>query len=280
MEPSTLMDLVRRSADYLTQRGIRNGRREAEWIFCHFLAMERLDLFTRFDMLLDNDEVDRLRTAIQRRGRREPLAYILGNQPFCGLDLQVSPAVLVPRPETEELVALALADGDAMAAAPTVLDVGTGSGAIALAIASARPIWAVSAVDASADALHIARANAQRLNLRVHFEYSDLVLQAPGPWDLICANLPYVGEDERERCDPEISHEPAMALFSGGDGLHAIRRLIDALPAALTPAGVCWLEHGDRQGAAIADLCQAKGLSSRLKRDQQDRERFTRVWAS
>ena len=204
----TLMNLLRRSTDYLAQRGIENARREAEWLFVDCLNLTRLDLYTRFDMLVDSSDVDRLRGLITRRGRREPLAYILGTQPFCGLELQVDKRVLVPRIETEQLVELALSEIKERNGPVQVIDVGTGSGAIALALADviAQDALdaAVSAVDVSEEALAVARANAASSQLQCDFFTSDLLAQAPGPWQVVVTNLPYIGEHERERCDPEL----------------------------------------------------------------------------
>ena len=152
--------------------------------FVDCLNLTRLDLYTRFDMLVDSSDVDRLRGLITRRGRREPLAYILGTQPFCGLELQVDKRVLVPRIETEQLVELALSEIKARNGPVQVIDVGTGSGAIALALAHTIAQGAldasVSAVDVSEEALAVARANAASSQLHCDFFTSDLLAQAPG----------------------------------------------------------------------------------------------------
>jgi release factor glutamine methyltransferase len=270
-----LLDLVKRSADYLVAHGIANGRREAEWIFCEALGLARIDLYTRFDMPLDDAEVARLRALVQRRGRREPLAYVLGNQEFCGLKLAVTPAVLVPRPETEELVALVLADEPRPAV--RLLDVGTGSGALALAFAHARPGWSVAATDVSPAALALAGANAARLGLAVAFSQGDLAGHLAGPFELIVANLPYVGEDERGECDPELAFEPALALFAGADGMECMRRLIADAPRLLAPGGRLWLEHGWRQREPLAAACARHGLVATTSADLAGRDRFTRI---
>ena len=275
--PPRLLDLVQRSAVWLAERGIApaaQARREAEWIFTEALGLTRMDLYTRFDQPLEPGEVQRLRALVARRGRREPLAYILGNQPFRKLILQVGPGVLVPRPETEELVTLALTD---LPPGGRVVDIGTGSGAIALAIAAERPDAIVIACDISAEALAIAQANAQRLSLHVDFQQGDLGKGLPGGWDLIVANLPYIAESERSECDPEVGHEPALALFAGADGLDLIRPLIADLPRLLAPDGVAWLEHGYRQGPAVRALAAAAGLVAATTRDHADRDRFCRV---
>jgi len=273
MDAPILKDLLAKSGAWLQGKGLPNGRREAEWIFSDSLGLSRMDLYLRWDMPLSPVEVDRLRERIARRARREPLAYILGTQPFGDLVLQVGPGVLVPRPETEELIPLVLADATPGA---RLLDVGTGSGAIALACAKARPDLRVEATEVSEDALSIARANAQRLDLSVTFHRGDLATHLTGPFQVVVANLPYIGETERGDCDPELAFEPAGALFSGADGLDLIRRFVADLPR-LCPGGVVWLEHGWRQGPAIAALATAAGLSSRLVLDGAGKERFTRI---
>ena len=278
----TLMNLLRRSTDYLAQRGIENARREAEWLFVDRLSISRMDLYTRFDMLLDPGEVDALRQVVIRRGRREPLAYILGTQPFCGLELAVDERVLVPRIETEQLVELALNELKALGGTPRVIDVGTGSGAIALGIARAAQVEDVScelwAVDASGEALTVAKANAVANDIDCRFAESDLLNSAPGPWDLVVTNLPYIGEEECHRCDPELDHEPALALYSGSDGLDHYRRLVTQLPEQLAPDGCAWCEHGDLQAEAMAEIVATAGLRSRYTADFNDKERFTRIW--
>lgn len=273
--PESLLALVRRTAQWLSERGIANARREAEWLFAETLGLSRLELYTRFDMPLSADELARLRERVQRRARREPLAYILGWQPFCGLRLAVTPAVLVPRPETEQLVALAL---DGQPAAPRrALDVGTGSGAIALALKHARPAWEVMASDCSPEALAVAQANGARLGLEVAWRRADLAEGIAGPFDLVIANLPYIADDERALCDPELQYEPAIALFPGGDGLALIRRLLAAAPALLAADGVLWLEHGFRQAAAVAEAAAAHGLRTVAHRDAAGLPRFAEV---
>jgi len=272
---NTLLALVQRSAQWLAGKGLENAKREAEWIFAEALGLTRIELYTRYDMPLDSNETARLRELVQRRGRREPLAYVLGTQEFRGLRLRVSPAVLVPRPETAELVGLVLAvltPGE-----QRVLEVGTGSGAIALALKHARPELAVQARDLSPEALAVAQGNASALGLAVDFSQGDLAAGLQGPFAAVVANLPYIAEDERGLCDPELAFEPALALFPGGDGLGPIRRLIADAPRLLAADGRLWLEHGFRQAAAVAAAASAAGLAATVHRDGAGHERFSEL---
>ncbi len=276
MSLPTLMDLVRRSTDYLANHGITNARRETEWIFAETLKLSRMELYTRFDMPLEEADVTRLRVLVQRRGRREPLAYVLGTQSFGELTLAVGPGVLVPRPETEELVEFALTCGVAETSL-RVLDVGTGSGAIALSVKRARPQWTVMATDASAEALAYARANGERAVVAVDWRLGHLGHELSGPFDLVLANLPYIGEQERAQCDPELAFEPQAALFSGADGLDLITELIRDLPRLLAPQGQAILEHGWQQGAGIRALGAAAGFQVDIIQDLGHKDRFAHL---
>ncbi|WP_295856484.1 peptide chain release factor N(5)-glutamine methyltransferase [uncultured Xylophilus sp.] len=196
-----------------------------------------------------------------RRRAGEPVAYLVGRQEFFGLPLAVDARVLVPRPDTETLVdwALALDDlppGDA--GGPRVLDLGTGSGAIALALQHARPGWRVEAVDASADALAVATANAARLGLPVRFLHGDWLAGRDAGYALIVSNPPYIAA-----ADPHLAalvHEPLSALASGADGLDDLRRIVGAAPAHLAPGGWLLLEHGYDQAGAVRALLDRAGF--------------------
>lgn len=192
-----------------------------------------------------------------RRGQGEPIAYLLGEKEFYGRRFAVSPAVLVPRPETELLVDVALRQlRDRQES--RVLDLGTGSGCVAVTLALERPSAAVVAVDRSADALAIARSNAQRYDAAVELLLGDWYRTVAGAFDLIVANPPYVAA-----ADPHLRglrHEPRDALVAGADGLDDLRFIIAGAPAHLNPGGMLAVEHGHDQGACVRDLFARAGF--------------------
>ena len=211
----------------------------------------------------DTDEVstpaaERFRADCLRRVGGEPLAYILGAKEFHGLTLAVDARVLVPRPDTETLVEWALERLDGLPA-PRVLDLGTGSGAIALAIQKARPDAEVSAVDASADALAVAEANARRLALPVRFRRADWLDGAPQGLTLIVSNPPYIAAQDEHL--PALRHEPSSALVSGADGLDDLRRIVAQAPTHLAADGWLLLEHGHDQAPAVRALLASRGFA-------------------
>ena len=194
----------------------------------------------------------------QRRLAGEPVAYLTGRKEFYGLPLQVDARVLDPRPDTETLVDWAL-EVIAPLASPRVVDLGTGSGAIALALQSQRTDARVLAVDASADALAVARANAERLGLPVQFHQADWLAGVEGPFDAIVSNPPYIPS-----ADPHLAaltHEPLQALASGADGLDDIRTIVAQAPTHLRPGGWLLLEHGYDQAEAVQALLAARGFA-------------------
>ena len=205
-----------------------------------------------------------LSARLLRRLAGEPVAYLLGEKEFHGLDLRVDPRVLVPRPDTETLVdwALECLEGQA---APRVLDLGTGSGAIALALQHARADAQVDAVDASADALAVASANAERLKLPVRFAQADWLAGAARGYALIASNPPYIAVGDPHL--PALQHEPASALVAGADGLDDIRRIVADAPAHLAEGGWLLLEHGHDQAPAVRQLLAAHGFAEVQSRD-------------
>lgn len=250
---------------------------DADLLLAHALARPRSWLFAHADDLLPAEVQARFEALVARRHAGEPVAYLVGHRGFWRFDLQVSPATLIPRPETELLVELALALLPADRAL-RVADLGTGSGAIALAVAHERPLARVVATDASAAALAIARANAETLQLdNVEFRHGDWLEPIAGErFDLIASNPPYIAEHDTHLQEGGLRFEPRDALASGSDGLDAIRKIVREAPACLAPGGWLLLEHGWDQGRAVRALLSDAGFADvATERDLEARDRVT-----
>ena len=248
-----------------------SARLDAELLLGAVLGWSRAQLFARTHDELDDGNAQRYAALVQRRRGGEPVAYLTGTQGFWALDLEVTPSVLVPRPETELLVQWALECGPQHDA--RVVDLGTGSGAIALALAGERPRWRLTAVDLSDAALAVARRNAGRSGLDVEFvEGSWWAPLAGRRFDLAVANPPYIA-----RHDPHLDalrHEPMLALSDGDDGLQALRAIVDGAAAHLVAGAWLLLEHGYDQGEAVRTLLAAAGFTDiATRRDLEGRER-------
>lgn len=324
----TLLEILQKTTAYLAGKGVPNPKLNAELLLAHVLRLRRLDLYLQFDRPLHTDELDALRPLVQRRGRREPLEYIIGNRPFVDIELLCDRRALVPRSETEELVELLAKyfDANADTAAKTdensaparpapprrVLDLGTGTGALALALAKLWPQASICAVDASAEALELARANAAHNNLsdRITFAaanwFTPLTDTAPaavaipaaapaapansatlcpplssvftgGAFDLIVSNPPYLTHAEWEVADPEVKdYEPYGALVATEDGLADLRAILCAAPAFLAPGGLLALETGIAHHEALAQIAAATQAYTHTEshRDSDARPRF------
>lgn len=225
----------------------------------HVLSCGRAELIGRPEALVPPEMVDRFRALVKRRMQREPLQYVLGETEFFGLRIEVTQDVLIPRPETEELVDVVLRAGGQQPSL-RILDIGVGSGCIALAIKHRRAGWTVVGCDVSEAALLIARRNAKRLGLDIELLRADLF--DPGfaenvgaPFDVVVSNPPYVSEDEAEELQPEvIAFEPHLALFSGGDPLRYYRRIGALAPGLVAPGGLLALECHANHADVVADL--------------------------
>jgi len=237
------------------------ARFEAEVLLCHAVGKNRAWLFAHAEDRPTPEQSAALAELITRRLQGEPVAYLTGRRSFWTLDLAVQPGVLIPRAETELLVEQALArlPADREVA---VADLGTGSGAIALALASERPLARVSAVDISAEALTVARGNAEHaVPGKVRFFQGDWLTPLRGEsFDLIVSNPPYLADDDPHLQQGDLPHEPRLALVAGHDGLDAIRRIVSDAPAHLHAGGWLLLEHGWSQGEAVRALLRAGGF--------------------
>ncbi len=272
-----LREALRAGALELAAASVAEPRLEAEILLAEALGRPRSFLFAHPETQLAPAVLERFSDLLRRRRGGEPVAYLRGHQEFWSLDLLVTPATLIPRPETELLVELALRE-----LPPTpgveVLDLGTGCGAVALALAAERPGWRVHGVDASAEAVAVAAANCERLGL------SGLDLRV-GDWltpfsrlafDAILGNPPYVAENDPHLARGDLRFEPRAALVSGPEGLDAIGEIAAAAPAGLKPGGRIWLEHGWQQGPAVRRILDRSGFEAvRSWPDLAGKERVT-----
>ncbi len=261
----TLVERVSEAARRLAEAGIdaRGAAFDAEVLARHALDWDRATYLARWRKPAPAGFEDRFEPLVARRRRREPVARITGRREFWGLDFEVTPAVLVPRPESELLVETALARLGDRAARWEIADVGTGSGCLALALARELPHARVAATDVCPDALAVARRNAARHGVadRVAFRRADLLDGLPGPYDLIVSNPPYIPNAVIDTLAPEVSrHDPAAALRGGRDGLDTVRRLVAAAADRLRPGGWLIMEVGAGQSGDAAGIARRAGL--------------------
>jgi len=259
-----VQDILRRDARQLQvalELDASTARIEVQCLLQAVLQVNRAYLFGHPERILTADEQMRYAALLARRLLGEPIAYLLGEREFFGLDLKVSHATLIPRPDTELLVELAL-QRIPPAGACRVLDMGTGSGAIALAIAHARADAEVVALDASEAALEVARENAQRLKLvNVHLLHSDWFAALSGEqFDVIVSNPPYIEVDDAHLAQCDVRFEPLSALASGADGLDDIRHIVVTAHQHLNPGGWLMFEHGYDQAARVQELMRQAGF--------------------
>lgn len=231
---------------------------DARVLLAHGLQLSRVQLITQSDRILTPEEADRLTALFRRRIAGEPVAYIIGEREFFGLTLHTTPDVLIPRPETELLVELAL---ERLPQGGKVLDMGTGSGAIAIAVAHARPDASVTALDASEAALSVARRNALRHNTNIAFLHSDWYKALDASrFDLIVSNPPYIVANDPHLAQGDLRFEPISALTDHGDGLSALRSIVEGASDHLVSNGWLLMEHGYDQAAAVRGLLTANGF--------------------
>ena len=265
----------------LAARGVTEVRANVEWIMAHALRTGRGELKLHASRTLNLKQEKSFRYLIDQRARRVPLAYVLGSQPFLGLDIQVGEGALIPRPETEELVdeASHLFKPRAQESL-NILEIGTGTGCIAVALATLFPRSVVYATDISEQALSLARKNSDlhHCTRQIRFISEDLFKpdhQRRGWADLVISNPPYIPTAEIDRLDPEVRREPRLALDGGPDGLNHLKAVIADAPSTLKRGGWLALEIGSDQGAAIRKLLAAQGFEEVVvRRDAQGHERM------
>jgi release factor glutamine methyltransferase len=265
----TILNLLKWTTDFLNKHGIDNPRPDAEILLAHVLECERIDLYLRYDQPLHAEELGRFKPLIQRRAKREPVAYITGIKEFWSIDFKVTPDVLIPRPETEGLVESALRCGSENDSC-RVLELGTGSGIISVTLAHERPQWRLWASDISTKAIDVARWNAhkQLKNDRITFvvgHWFDAIDGKRNHFDLIVSNPPYIARHDMSQLEPDISRfEPSHALDGGWDGLESISLIIKSACNYMKPSGWLILEIGYDQGDSVQMLGKDCGVFDRI----------------
>lgn len=258
-----ILDLLKSTEKQLRAAGIESAQREAEWLLGAAVQSDRANLYLMREQRLQQHEQAQFEALLQRRLHREPLQYILGNCEFCGFEFAVTPAVLIPRPETELLVEK-IVELAASMEMPRIIDLGTGSGCIAVSLAKFIANAQVVAVDISAAVLEIAQANAKKLGVaeRIEFRLADMTkLNFDETFDLVVSNPPYVLESERPGLQPEIyDWEPAAALYVKGDGLKFYRCILDYCKNHLRSGGWVACEMASQRSTAIEKLFREAGL--------------------
>jgi len=258
-----LLSVLEATTGHFTKHGVPAARLQAELLLAHALSLPRLGLYLQFERELNPTELESLRQLVRRRAAREPLQHVTGSAGFCGLTLRCSPAALIPRPETEILVEHA-AKILAESSPGLVIDVGTGTGAVPLALARKHPTFQYLGLDISPEALALAKENlsapgsAPTEGTKVEWKKNDLLEGITGSAVLITANLPYLTAAEIESAEPEVRHDPRLALEGGADGLDLIRRLI---PQAAQRTQQLLLECGPDQAQRVASLCREAGFT-------------------
>jgi release factor glutamine methyltransferase len=276
--PPTVLEIIKKTTDFLQGKGVEGPRLNAELLVGHALGLKRMQLYLQFERILSEDELAKIRPLVRRRGQREPLQYVVGEVDFYGLRLKVDRRALIPRPETELLVEMTV--GRHSVPPARVLDLGTGSGAIALALARAWPAAKVTAVDLSTESLALARENAEILGAlaNVTFLESDWFSRVPDSsrFELIVANPPYLSAQEAAEASLEVREfEPLAALTSGTDGCAALKSIVMEAPRFLVRGGLLALETGISQHDELARLARDQGFRSvESAKDLTGRDRF------
>ena len=291
----SVLEIIKKTTDFFTSKGVESPRLNAELLIGHALGLKRMQLYLQFERLLAEAELEKIRPLVRRRAQREPLQYIMGETEWSGLRLKTDKRALIPRPETELLVEFAVkavkelrGAGEPALGPMRILDLGTGTGALALALAKEFPDAAVTAVDASEEALALARENATALGLseRVTILKSDWFSAVPEPKEaaerfaLIVSNPPYLTEAEVAEAEPEVREfEPTSALIAADAGAADLKKIITEAPGFIADGGILALETGIAQHAELMAACAAAGFArSESRQDLTGRDRFVLAW--
>ena len=274
-----MLEVLKLASEHLGKHGSESARLDAEVMLARSLGLRRLDLYLQFDRQLSESELGVFRAQIARRAHGEPVAYVVGHKEFMALDFEVTPAVLVPNPDTEVLVQLAVAYARESGRPLRVADVGTGSGCIAIAIAHYAPGVEVWAGDVSSEALEVAARNVAKHSLeqRIHLACGDLMEPLVGMFDLICANLPYVAPGAK--LPSEVASQPHIALYAAGDGAALVTRLLELAPARLNPGGHVLLEIDPPILAEVLAVAERTFAARRVHHDLGGHERVLEAWS-
>ncbi|MHB8588639.1 MAG: peptide chain release factor N(5)-glutamine methyltransferase [Candidatus Dormibacteraceae bacterium] len=275
----TVLEVLKLASDHFQKHASDSPRLDAEVLLAHALGLRRLDLYLKFDRALTEAELGIYRELVARRAKGEPVAYLVGHKEFMGLDFAVSPAVLIPNPDTEVLVQRAVEIAREAARPLRMADVGTGSGCIAIAIAHYAPNVQVVASDVAPDALEVAARNvaAHGLADRVKLVCGDLMAPFTGSFDLVCANLPYIAAGSV--LAPEVVAQPARALFAEEHGSALVTRLLAEAPARLNPGGRALAELDPSIASLAVDAANRGFAEHRIHCDLAGHQRVLEAWS-
>lgn len=270
-ETWTIGRLLNWTTEYLESKGSEEARLEAQLMLGHALACPKIQLYARFEEVVDDEKRAKFRELVKQRAAGKPVAYVLGTSEFYSMEFVVTPDVLIPRPETEHLVieTLDLLKGRPADQPVSILDIGTGSGIIAVTIAKHAPKASVTATDVSEMALEVARQNAAKhgVSERVEFASGDLfkAVSDGSLYDVIVSNPPYIAQSERPLMDAHvIEHEPHVALFADEDGTQVLRRILEEAASYLKPGGWLLLEFSPMVAKRVAKIAEDTGFYERI----------------
>ena len=241
-----IIDIIKWGEGYFKTKGFESPKQEIEWLLCNLLDLKRIDLYLKFEDKINNNKLNKLKSWINRRVKREPLQYITGETEFYGLKFKTTPQALIPRPETEQLVEITLRSIGKNSALK-LLEVGTGSGCISVAISNEKPSLNILSLDISKDALELAEFNAELNNCKnIKFLEMDFLNETPeGKFDILISNPPYIPLKEIEDIMPEVkNYEPRIALTDNEDGLAFYHRIAKKIKTLIKPKGIILLEVG------------------------------------